>query len=118
MGGERPRANDAQANPYAPPSTDLGRDRSSALRLSVWLGWLEIVVGVALAIGGCTIGATDDSSMGGIIAVYAFFVGVLFAIVPGTVLLLVRHPLRWVGQLLPIAFVTLYAAAHIALSSR
>jgi hypothetical protein len=72
-------------------------------RPSAWLGGIEIAAGLSLGLGGCVKSLATDASLAGIGAVVALAAGLVVLVLPGALLLLGRHPLRWVGQVLPAA---------------
>src|SRR5262245_10032087 len=99
----------ASRNPYAPPLGE-GTDARSGPYPSTWLGGIEVAAGLALGFRECGQVVVRNSSMGGIeMLVIVVFVSIVL-VIPG-VLLLRRHPLRWLLQVIPLggALFFLYA---------
>jgi len=94
-------------NPYAPPSSEAAASPAREpwwQRRFSWLGGFEILAGLLLGfVGFVTSGIHDDPS-DGLVGLFAFGWALLLVTLPGALLILVRHPLRWAGQALLLAF--------------
>ncbi len=103
----------AMTNPYAPPKAsdaNAASPRDGWKRAALWLGVLEIVAGVGVILGGCVYSLTIDFGVPMALAVYAFVLGNVVLIIPGT--LLVRYSrYGWLAQVLPLGFAILIAIA-------
>jgi hypothetical protein len=100
-------------NPYAPPKasdTNAASPQAWWKRAALWLGVLEIVVGVGVILGGCGYSLTIDFGVPFAAAAYAFVIGNVVLILPGV--LLVRNTRHgWLAQILPLGFAILIAIA-------
>lgn len=97
-------------NPYAPPSAAPMAPPCAA----VVLAWTEIIAGLALGSSACANLASlgDDGHLVRLAAMMAWVVVFVALVLPGVVLLKVRHPARWLAQALPLALVVMLLVEH------
>lgn len=101
-------------NPYAPPSAAPAAPVAPRRAAAVVLAWTEIIAGLALGSNVCVNLASlgDDVHLTvhltvHLAAMMAWVVVFVALVLPGVVLLKVRHPARWLAQAFPVALVVM-----------
>jgi hypothetical protein len=97
----------AMLNLYAPPSAGPATPVAPRRAAAVALAWTEIIAGLALGSRGCVICLALGGSIAHLAAMMVFVVAFVGLVLPGVVLLEVRHPARWLAQPIPLALVVM-----------